>query len=98
MNIQKAIEIVSKTHPGKLRSHNEDSLAYSTSCGLAVLADGMGGYNAGELASEIAISLISSEVEHRQNSVRLKNRGQNGSGRSPFVRNQKFLTRAIGIG
>lgn len=78
MNIQQAIEITSKTHSGKVRSHNEDSLHFDTSCGLAVLADGMGGYNAGEIASDIAVSVISSEIKHHQNKVQLKSRGQNG--------------------
>ena len=63
MNIQEALEIVSQTHPGMVRSHNEDSVAYDASCGLVVLADGMGGYNAGEVASGITISLISTEVK-----------------------------------
>jgi protein phosphatase len=64
MNIQDALEIVSQTHSGMVRSHNEDSVAYDASCGLVVLADGMGGYNAGEVASGITISVISSEIKH----------------------------------
>ena len=64
MNIQEALEIVSQTHPGMARSHNEDSVAYDASCGLVVLADGMGGYNAGEVASGSTISLISTEIKH----------------------------------
>lgn len=64
MNIQEALEIVSQTHPGMVRSHNEDSVAFDASCGLVVLADGMGGYNAGEVASGITISLISTEIKH----------------------------------
>ena len=69
MNIQEALEIVSQTHPGMVRSHNEDSVAYDASCGLVVLADGMGGYNAGEVASGITISLISTEVKHALQNV-----------------------------
>lgn len=62
MNIQDALEIVSQTHPGQVRTHNEDSVACDASCGLVVLADGMGGYNAGEVASGLAVSLIPAEI------------------------------------
>jgi protein phosphatase len=62
MNIQEALEIVSQTHPGMVRSHNEDSVMFDASCGLVVLADGMGGYNAGEVASGITISVMSTEI------------------------------------
>jgi serine/threonine protein phosphatase PrpC len=65
MNIAEALEMVSQTHPGMVRSHNEDSVACEPACGLAVLADGMGGYNAGEVASGIAVSVIMTEVSHR---------------------------------
>lgn len=64
MNIQDALEIVSRTDPGMVRSHNEDSVASESSCGLVVLADGMGGYNAGEVASGIAVSVLATEVKH----------------------------------
>ena len=56
MKVEDAIEIVSQTNPGMVRSHNEDSVAQDAACGLVVLADGMGGYNAGEVASGIARS------------------------------------------
>ena len=63
MNISQALEIVSQTHPGMVRSHNEDSVAYDASCGLVVLADGMGGYNAGEVASGITVSVMMTEIK-----------------------------------
>ena len=64
MDIKDALEIVSQTNPGMVRSHNEDSVTYDADIGLVVLADGMGGYNAGEVASGIAVSVLSSEVGH----------------------------------
>jgi PPM family protein phosphatase len=68
MKIADALEIVSQTNPGMVRSHNEDSVAHELACGLAVLADGMGGYNAGEVASGIAVSVVATEVcQHLQN-------------------------------
>lgn len=49
------------TDTGKLREHNEDSVVVvensSKEC-LLVVADGMGGHNAGEVASSIAVSHI----------------------------------------
>ena len=64
MRVNEALEIISQTHPGMVRSHNEDSVASDPACGLVVLADGMGGYNAGEVASGIAVSVVSTEVAH----------------------------------
>jgi PPM family protein phosphatase len=52
------VELFAITDNGKVRSHNEDSVLVSPALGLAVLADGMGGYNAGEVASGMATSLI----------------------------------------
>lgn len=45
------------THPGP-RSTNEDSLLIDVEAGLFVVADGMGGHNAGEVASGLAIKTI----------------------------------------
>ena len=62
MNLQHALEIVSETNAGMVRSHNEDSVAHDAACGLVVLADGMGGYNAGEVASGITVSVMAGEI------------------------------------
>ncbi|OFZ67052.1 MAG: protein phosphatase [Betaproteobacteria bacterium RBG_16_56_24] len=61
--------MASQTDPGMVRSHNEDSVAYEPACGLVVLADGMGGYNAGEVASGIAVSVVATEISHRLQSA-----------------------------
>ena len=78
MDIEQALEIVSQTHPGVVRSHNEDSVAYDASCGLVVLADGMGGHNAGEIASGITVSLITTEIKHSLESMRPEDPGEGG--------------------
>jgi len=49
---------VELTDVGKVRDHNEDAIASNSDIGLWVLADGMGGYNAGEVASGIAVKTI----------------------------------------
>jgi serine/threonine protein phosphatase PrpC len=58
-----ALEIVSCTDPGVVRSHNEDSIALDAENGLVILADGMGGYNAGEVASGMATTVIVTELQ-----------------------------------
>jgi protein phosphatase len=60
--LSSVLEIATATHPGMVRSHNEDSIAADGEIGLAVLADGMGGYNAGEIASGIAVAMIPAEI------------------------------------
>jgi len=64
MDLSQALEIASCTDPGMVRSHNEDSVAADAANGLVVLADGMGGYNAGEVASGIATAVITTEWQH----------------------------------
>lgn len=69
MKIAEALQIVSVTHPGMVRTHNEDSIGVEAQCGLVVLADGMGGYNAGEVASGIAVSVTATEIAQRLRSA-----------------------------
>ncbi|WP_326537969.1 Stp1/IreP family PP2C-type Ser/Thr phosphatase [Pseudorhodoferax sp.] len=51
-----------QTHPGLLRQNNEDAAGFDSDYGLGVLADGMGGYNAGEVASSMAVNVIRTEL------------------------------------
>lgn len=51
-----------KTDPGRARDNNEDSVVFDEETRTAVLADGMGGYNAGEIASGMATAFIKSEL------------------------------------
>lgn len=50
------------TDVGQVRLNNEDALAFDEDFGVAVLADGMGGYNAGEVASGMAVAFVTSEL------------------------------------
>ena len=54
-----ALDCATLSHPGMVRSHNEDSVFVDGDAGIAILADGMGGYNAGEVASGIAVNVVS---------------------------------------
>lgn len=56
------LEFFSATDTGRARNNNEDSVAVDEESRLIVLADGMGGYNAGEVASGMATSFIKSEL------------------------------------
>ena len=63
MNLTGTLEIVRLTDVGQRREHNEDTIASDPETGLVVLADGMGGYKAGEVASEMAILTILAEIK-----------------------------------
>lgn len=73
MTLRSKIRCVGLTDTGKVREHNEDTIATDPDIGLLVLADGMGGYNAGEVASGIAVktvmNLIREQVEREDLSV-----------------------------
>ena len=51
-------KFIALTDTGRSRDNNEDALVFDEETGVAVLADGMGGYNAGEVASSMATTLI----------------------------------------
>jgi PPM family protein phosphatase len=65
MDLSGALEIASCTDSGMVRSHNEDSIASDGGKGLVVLADGMGGYNAGEVASGMATTVLVTELQQQ---------------------------------
>ena len=52
------------THVGRQRQHNEDSFLVEDEAKLYLVADGMGGHAAGEIASRIAIDSISEFILH----------------------------------
>ncbi len=62
MSLEGKLEIYGVSDVGRKRSHNEDSIGSDTELGIVVLADGMGGYKAGEVASAIAVNQILEEL------------------------------------
>lgn len=52
------LEIAVITDVGQRRAHNEDCVDHRLDAGIVVLADGMGGCNAGEVASALAVEEI----------------------------------------
>jgi PPM family protein phosphatase len=55
-------EFCTRTDAGLARGNNEDSVVIDEPARLGILADGMGGYNAGEIASGMATAFIKSEL------------------------------------
>ncbi|MFD1711430.1 Stp1/IreP family PP2C-type Ser/Thr phosphatase [Ottowia sp. GY511] len=55
-------EYSSLSDVGRQRANNEDAVLIDAEHGIVVLADGMGGYNAGEVASALAVDLIVREL------------------------------------
>ncbi len=69
MSLRGKIEFAELTDTGRVREHNEDAIGSNPDIGLMVLADGMGGYNAGEVASGIAVQIVTelaSEAAERE--------------------------------
>ena len=67
MKNSNSIEYAAQTDVGLMRRHNEDAVAVYPASAMTILADGMGGYNAGEVASEMAISVIKEVVNDKLN-------------------------------
>ena len=58
MHLKGKLRCVGVSDTGRVREHNEDTIGTDVDIGLVVLADGMGGYKAGEVASGIAVRTI----------------------------------------
>jgi len=82
VDLSSKIELVNVSDTGMKRPHNEDSAVTDPTRGLAVVADGMGGYKAGEVASAIAAKAILDTV-----------RGDIKVGHSPDINNDPSLSR-----
>ena len=84
------LNAASKTDVGRQREQNEDAcythieVNDQKSSGILIVADGMGGYHAGEVASQIAVNTISSALQNlmgptsSQPTVRLRGKRQRG--------------------
>jgi len=59
------INVASASDTGKVRDHNEDSFLADLEHGLFVVSDGMGGAQAGALASEIVIKMLPRMIQDR---------------------------------
>jgi Serine/threonine protein phosphatase len=53
------IDVSFHTHVGKVRANNEDSVYINKESKILMIADGMGGHNGGEIASKLAVDIVS---------------------------------------
>lgn len=61
---QNYIDAFAFTHVGKVRKNNEDSILEMKNCGFFAVSDGMGGGNAGEIASQMIVSNLKNAMEN----------------------------------
>ncbi len=84
MRLKGKFRCVGASDTGRVREHNEDTIGTDGDIGLVVLADGMGGYKAGEVASGIAVrtvmTLIKDAVEREDLSLSDPETGLSRSG------------------
>jgi protein phosphatase len=86
MSLRNKLRVVGLTDVGKVRDHNEDTIAVDADIGLLVLADGMGGYNAGEVASGMAVETIVRHVkEEIENLDMAAQEGESGLSRPSII-------------
>jgi protein phosphatase len=57
-NSDYTFDVGAATHSGKVRSRNEDSHLVRSDAGLWAVADGMGGHDAGDLASQLIVKAL----------------------------------------
>lgn len=63
MNLNAALLMAGLSDTGRVRAHNEDAIHLNVARGLAILADGMGGHKAGEVASGMVTVLLGNELD-----------------------------------
>jgi serine/threonine protein phosphatase PrpC len=63
MRLSDSIRFYAATDVGKVRDHNEDNFLVDKKVGLFIVADGMGGHAAGEVASAIAVRAVHEEIK-----------------------------------
>ncbi|MCG8432638.1 MAG: protein phosphatase 2C domain-containing protein, partial [Gammaproteobacteria bacterium] len=78
MSLKGKVNFIGLTDAGKVRPHNEDYIGTDIDLGLVVLADGMGGYKAGEVASQLAVETVTEIVAKGIKEARRKKSTESG--------------------
>ncbi len=76
MSLAESLRYYPKTDVGRVRDLNEDNFLVDKKLALSIVADGMGGHAAGEVASALAVRLIHQEVRKRQDFLRAYDAGE----------------------
>jgi hypothetical protein len=66
MGLSESIRFYAATDVGKVREHNEDNFLVDKKLSLFIVADGMGGHAAGEVASAIAVRTVHDEIKREK--------------------------------
>lgn len=75
MKLRNALTIASASDAGLVRTFNEDSVSVDEDLGLVVLADGMGGYKAGDVAAGMATMIVSNELKEHLGDAKGRSNG-----------------------
>jgi serine/threonine protein phosphatase PrpC len=79
MGLAEGIRFFAATDVGRVRDHNEDNYLVDKKLALFVVADGMGGHAAGEVASALAVRTVHEEVRKQKQMVEDFDRGATGA-------------------
>ena len=79
MGLEENIRFFAATDVGKVRDHNEDNYLVDKKLALFVVADGMGGHAAGEVASALAVRTVHDEVKKEKPLIEDYEKGATGA-------------------
>jgi serine/threonine protein phosphatase PrpC len=79
MGLAENIRFFAATDVGRMRDHNEDNYLVDKRLALFVVADGMGGHAAGEVASALAVRIIHEELKKEREAIEAAGIASRGS-------------------